>query len=238
MIRKKWKLTDLDFRKAREYIPSQNPEISLRFVLPIPNWMDQSEPAVSHHQIKQVEKKSGLQWCYLFSNPKDQAQQAVKIDGSAAIIFMGVDTKKSEELNKLITECLSGGELTPDKLTIILDRSYEELGIVDRFNKSLGSIDQFFHPYEVKGHLGSFLPRPNKSSAIYIPGAGEFLDGPTATPQKFENGAFINFPGMELKNIFLANVDGKARLVQADVFRRDRTHPDGKEIKLECIPAQ
>lgn len=233
---KELRLADLDFSKAQEYIVSQDPDISARFVLPIPNWMDGENPSITHEQIKQVPKKSGLQWRYTFTNPEDGAQQGVKIDGTSSIVFMGLNENKAEQLSALIVECRARKELTPETLTIILDRANRELGIQDRFNKDLASIDSYFHPYKAYGHMGTFIPNPNPSCAIYISGEGEYLDGPTLSPQKFENGAFINFPGVRLSGIFDAEVRGTGRLVQAAVFLRDRTLPDGRLIDLANAP--
>lgn len=237
-MKKKWQLTDLDFNKAREYIVSQDPDVSSRFVLPVPNWMDGAHPSVTDEQIKQVPKKGGLQWRYTFTNPEDGAEQGVKIDGTSSIIFMGLNEDKAERLSRLVSECLAGKKLTPEVLTTILDRANRELGIQDRFNKDLASIDRYFHPHNAQGHLGTFIPNPSPSCAIYIAGEGEYLNGPTLTPQRFENGAFINFPGVRLTDIFDVEVRGSGRLVQAAVFLRDRTLPDGNLIDLKNIPTQ
>ncbi|MCI5061076.1 MAG: hypothetical protein MRY79_08410 [Alphaproteobacteria bacterium] len=232
---KTYNLQDLDLSLAQEYISSQDPEISLRFFLPLPNWMDGDTPAIDHPQIQILEKKSGPEWQFFFTNYTDNAEQSAKIDGADGIIFMGVSPQKALQLTALIQEYMTEGQdLTPDNITQILKRSHKELGIVDRFDKSAESIEKYFHPYQHTGLMGPYLPKPNTSSAVYIPGAGEFADGPTVTPQKFENGAFINFPGVKLSDLFARKSSGelKGRLVQADTFLRDRTKPDGSKIIL------
>ncbi len=231
---KKWRIADLDFAKAREYITSQDPDISLRFFLPVPNWLKDGKPIVDDENIKRVQKKDGAQWRYTFINYKDNAEQGVKIDGSAAIVFMGADKKKAEQLKDMIAEYVSDtSQLTPAILSEILKRSKDELGLVDRYNKGLNGL-QYFHAYNADGQYGAFLPHENPSAAIYIEGDGEFLDGPTLTPQKFENGAFINFPGKRLSDLFEGPAEG--RLVQADVFVKDRENLDGSKIDLAAVP--
>ena len=232
---KTWNLTDLDFSKAKEYISSQDPDVSLRYALPVPNWLDNGEPTFQHENIQPIQKGTESQWKFKFTNYKDNAQQAVKIDGKNGIVFMGVTPDTAKQLDTLINDVTQGEDLTPDMLDEILKRSYEELGISDRFNKGLESFQKFFHPFDVNGQQGAYLPKPNPSSAIYIPGAGEFADGPTVTPQKFEDGAFINFPGVRLKDLFAQKAELRGRLVQASVFSKDRTNPDGSAIDLETL---
>jgi hypothetical protein len=152
---------------------------------------------------------------------------------------MGLDESKSRQLAEMIDWYTVGAQdLSPQDVTEILVRAENELGAVDRFNKDLQSIDLYFHAHEAEGHLGAFLPKPNHSSALYIAGEGEYVDGPTLTPQKFSNGAFINFPGVRLSEIFELKAEAKGRLVQADVFVRDRTLPDGGKVQLSCVPSQ
>jgi hypothetical protein len=229
-----YKIKDLDLKKAREYKYSQNPNNCLRFILPIPNWLDIERPKIDDDPIKILKKDEGPLVRFTFMNYKDKAEQGVRIDGSAAIIFMGFNLDKAAALKSLIYEYIDHPiELKPDQLTAILERSYEELNITDRYNKTLNHL-KYYRPYDVKGELGLYLPKENPSSAIYIRGKGCFLDGPTLTPQKFDDGAFINFPGRRLDELFKNPAGGK--LVQGTVFINDRLNIDGSKIDLKMLP--
>lgn len=232
-------LKDLNPAFAREYVSSQDPDISLRYVIPIPNWLENNAPIFDHPQIKQIEKKGTKQWRFLFLNHKDNAEQGVKIDGTGAIILMGITEELSKKVTSLIKSYISKpDDLTPEIVSEILDKTYTNFGINDRFNKDIESLEQHFHSYNADDYLGGFLPKFNQSVAIYIAGEGEFLDGPTLTPQKFANGAFINFPGQRLTDSFQQNALQRGRLVQADTFIKDRTLPDGTVIDVTKIPQQ
>jgi len=243
-----WSLKDLDFTKAIEVIPSQDPQTSLRFNLPVPNWLDDTgRPETGHSQIKQDENGS---WRFYFQNFKDNCLQHVKIDGSSVITFMGTNPEKSKELIRLAGEYAPDIEhMTPEQLSHILERSHSELRLEDRYNNSRKGVESRMHPYDevTTNHssFGAFLPKPSVSTVVYIQGAGVFLDGPTATPQRFENGAFISIPGKNKKQVLkmskeelLGGKDFTAKLIQADVFTSSRTLADGGAINVSALPRQ
>lgn len=243
-----WSLKDLDLTKAIEDIPSQDPQTSLRFNLPVPNWLDgQGNPKSKHPQFKQ--KEDGT-WRFNFQNYKDNCLQGVKIDGSSVITFMGPTPEQSGQLIQLIAEYTADIEqLTPEQLSDILQRAHSELHLVDMYNNGRKGVESYMHPYPaiVTSHpaFGAFLPKPTLSTAVYIQGAGSFLDGPTATVQRFENGAFISFPGQSKAQVLgmsidelLASKNFTVKLVQADVFISSRTLADGRKIETSALPRQ
>ena len=242
---KNWSLDDIDFSKAIEDIPSQDPEKSLRYNLPVPNWLDEKgEPTVSHAFIRQKEDGS---WRFYFYNYKDKCDQGVKIDGSSVITFMGANPATAQKLTSLIKEYASDPEeLSPEQMSDILERAHSEIGLGDRYNNGRKSVSAYMHPYTAENeYFGEFLPKPVLSTAVYLQGSGVFMDGPTASPQTFENDAFISFPGQPKEKILAmtpaelrANKDFTVKLVQADVFVNSRTYKDGSEIKTESLPRQ
>lgn len=246
-----WALEDLDLTKAIEVIPSQDPNTSLRFQLPIPNWLNENgEPKFTHEKIRFVEGKNGKpgSWRFFFKNYKDNCDQDVRIDGSTTITFMNVPPQKTEQLIQLVNEYVSNpDDLSPEQLEDILERSRVELELNDRFNSNRSGVASFMHPYLKTDYefFGAFLPNKDVSTAVYVQGAGTFQDGPTATPQTFSNGAFISFPGQKKENVLKmspqdirASDKFKVRLVQADVFIASRSFPDETEIHQESLPLQ
>ncbi len=243
-----WSLKDLDLNQAIEDMPSQNPQTALRFNLPIPNWLNQNgQPEFTHEQISQKEDGS---WRFFFQNYKDNCLQGVKIDGSSVITLMGLDPDKSQKLINLVQEYSSDVEqLTPEQLSDILTRAHTELDLQDMYNNGRKGVESYMHPFTdmTTNHksFGPFLPKPTISTAVYIQGAGTFTDGPTATPQRFENGAFISFPGQRKEKIvqmspeeILADKSFTVKLVQADVFTSSRTYSDGNGIEISSLPRQ
>ncbi len=243
-----WSLKDLDLNAAIEEIPSQDPQTALRFNLPVPNWLDENGlPKFSHENIRQ--KEDGT-WRLFFHNYKDNCLQGVKIDGSSVITFMGLVPEKSEQLIAMIDDYSPDVErLAPEQVSDILERAHAELGLKDMYNNSRKSVGAYMHPYTkiTTNHesYGPFLPRPTLSTAVYIQGAGSFTDGPTATPQRFEDGAFISFPGQPKEKILsmsaediIADKSFTVKLVQADVFIASRTYEDGTRIETDILPRQ
>lgn len=191
-----WSLKDLDTSKAIEDIPSQNPQTSLRFNLPIPNWLDENgRPKLAHAQIC---RKNDGSWRFFFQNYKDNCLQGVRIEGSSVITFMGPNPETSQKLIQIIQEYSADLEqLTPVQISDILERARVELGLQDMYNNDRKGVELHMHPYaEITTnhkYFGPFLPNPMISTAIYIHDSGSFSDGPMVTPQRFENGAFISF---------------------------------------------
>lgn len=243
-----WALKHLDLSKAIEEIPSQNPQTALRFNLPVPNWLDGDGLPKSDH--KRIRQKDDGSWRFFFQNYKDNCLQGVKIDGSSVITFMGPDPEQSKKLISLVHEYAADVDtLTPEQLSDILERAHAELNLQDMYNNGRKSVESFMHPFTqvTTDHkfFGPFLPKPAISTAVYIQGTGIFSDGPTATPQRFEKGAFISFPGQRKTQILemspeelLGNKNFTVKLVQADVFTNSRTYADGSRIETDTLPRQ
>jgi hypothetical protein len=245
---KVWALKHIDLGKAIEDIPSQDPQTALRFNLPVPNWLDQNgQPNFRHEKIQQKEDGS---WRFFFQNHKDNCLQGVRIDGSSVITFMGPTPAQSQSLVQLVREYSDDVEqLTPEQISDILERAHTELGLRDMYNNGRKNVESYMHSYVgiTTGHksFGPFLPKPTISTAVYIQGAGVFSDGPTATPQRFESGAFISFPGQRKEQILqmspegmLASKNFTVKLVQSDVFVSSRTYANGNRIETDKLPHQ
>lgn len=237
---KRWSLEDIDLSKAIDVIPAQDPETALRYSLPVPNWLDEhGEPCVSHPQIR-TDQKGG--WRFFFYNDKDSCWQDVRVDGSSCITFMGPKPDQAKTLTRRVLSLSPDPEkTTPEQLAALLAYAKNELGLKDVYDNRCASVLRNMHawpaPDEAHPALGAFLPNPQLSAAVYLPGAGEFLDGPTATPQRFANGAFISFPGQPREKIAAmtpAELRGTKsltiKLVQRDVFVDSRTYVDGSKI--------
>ena len=123
------------------------------------------------------------------------------------------------------------------------------MGLYDRYNdntktltskmQSVGDFEDNFGPYVY--HEGR-LP---VSAAIFLEGAGSF-QGAAPEPQRFEEGAFITFPGMNAKAAtkYIKSFDPRdppamsARLVSKSVFLRSRRMKDHHPVNIETIPHQ
>lgn len=237
-------LENLDFSKAIEVISSQDPDADLRFNLPIPNWLVDERPVYEHAAVhRKTEGDKG--WRYFFLNLADNCEQNVEIDGTSVITFMGAKPEQAKHMLALIAKCGGPESLTPASLTELLDRIAKEVGVIDRYDNPRKNVDSYMHPYEplqpATPHLGPFLPVPNLSTAVYVPGEGEFADGPTSTPQKFKNGAFIVVPGKSRDVVLSMSLDelrekGSVRLIQADRVLLSKTFADGRKIVPEDLP--
>lgn len=208
-----WKIEDLDPSKLFEVNYSRDPDIGGRFSLPIPNWLNASgEPleAIQKHIItkKQAEQDFELgiykddegKWRFSFINYKDNGcLQGVKIDGTGSVMFGAPTLGQTQKLFTLISEVVPElGQMSPAQLIEILERSHTEIVITDRYNDSDGNIKKEMDLVDDNGsgyhRYGLYVYKPEIiSSCIYLSGSGVFLDGPTETPQGFDNGGFIFF---------------------------------------------
>lgn len=241
---KSWGIKDLNLSRAFDVVPDINPERSLRYSIPVPNWLNEAGiPVISHAAIRN-HKEGGNDWRFIFWNFKDECDQTLRIDGSSSVMFAGISPAKAQKLTDFIESIVEDiDSMTPDQLTFILDYAKEGLGLGDRYTKKQhdlhNEMDSWITLHGEK--LGAFLPKMNISSCIYVPGNGEFVDGPAATPQRFENGAFVVFPGHasgELIGLDASSLKAlKPKIVQTDVFMGTRTHVNGDAITFKDCQA-
>lgn len=244
-------LTDLDITKLVDVIPNRDPETSVRFSLPIPNWLDEdSNPTVQHKNIQYMDKKGA--WRFKFYNYEDDCEQAVKIDGGGSIIFMSPTPAQSEKLVSIVNSCTDDlATLKPEQLQAILDRSYKEIGLHDLYNENISTLHKRMEQHNSSKYsnpdFGPFITKSTVSSCIYLTNSGIFMDGPATTPQRFSNGAFIFFPEQSSNQVkktlnkLRTNEDTSnisVKLVQKTVFLKTRRDLDTLPIDIQDIPSQ
>lgn len=192
---------------------------------------------------------------YVFINFADgHAVQGAKMDGSHTIIFKGIQPGQVQPLLDLIGGYGDPERLSPAQFTALLDDIHAGFNLQDRYEKGRDSIRKYFYKLE-NGELskvddasdvtlGAYILDPvSASAAMWVPGPGEYLDGPTLTLQQIiGDGAFITFPGWSTAQILaLSEEDYKAafeagklrpKVVQADIFVNSRDNMDGSRIRV------
>ena len=197
----KWNVGDLDPDLLFEVTDSRDPDTSSRFSWPVPNWLNaEGVPTVEHPNIQYLDKKG--EYRFIFQNFVDGCDQGVKIDGTGLIMFMTPTHKQSEQIIKILEGFQENIEnFTPEMVEEALDQIYRETGLTDRWNSSMSDIDRKYDPVDTNSYpyLGSFVYKPYVSSALYLKGDGVF-DGVALTGQRFEKGAFVLFPKMNMED--------------------------------------
>lgn len=172
--------------------------------MPIPNWLkEDGSPRFDHPDIRLVDKKDRFEWRMHFTNFEDFCEQGVKIDGTGTIMIAGPTPGQSQTIINLVRERAPDlSALTPKHIHEILQITQEVMGLQDRYNDNISTLDRKMRAVgATQNHLGPFVYDDQKlpvSAAIYIQGSGYF-QGPALEPQHFENGAFVTFPGMSAK---------------------------------------
>lgn len=240
-------LQDLSLSKAFTYIASQDPNVSMRFYVPVPNWLDaDGQPREDHPAIQWNDKKG--EWRFTFLNQTDQRKQGVRIDGSGTIILNKVSPEQARALLDHVETLLAAQELNPDGLKEVLAFA-ADLGCVDQYDGSIKSVPERMHPFmqtrnTAHGILGGWLPHPNKSGAIYVPGQSE-IDVLGSDLQRYDDGAYVTFPTIPADELATMDQDEllqrlrddriSPRAVESSVFEAQNTFPNGTKI-LEGKP--
>lgn len=244
-----WTIHDLDPNKLIDVQYSRDPETAVRFSIPVPNWLDDAgkpKPEFRHERIK--EDKNGV-WRFGFYNYEDFARQGVKIDGKSCVIVAGPTPNQAAKLRALILSIRPDvSQMTPGDLDRILEESFSEIGLHDRYNSNFKEIedrmDAYAHPEEDHPYLGSFLYKEGLvSSGVFVTGNGE-IDGAAQSAQRFEGGGFISFPWKrkeEAARLIRDYVSGKlekkpdVKLISRKVFITSRRDLDGKPIFFDRV---
>jgi histidyl-tRNA synthetase len=247
-----WTVAELDPRKLFEVVPNRDPETSARFSLPVPNWLNADGTLqFQHPDIKLVKKGGKEELRFTFHNYEDGCEQAVKINEQGVIIFTAPTPAQARSLRKIISDYADDPtKLTPADVKGILSRAYGDLGLMDRFNGNRSDITSKMDRIgdeEKDPVLGAFVYKPVISTCVYLSGSGEFQGGPTITPQVFEAGGFVAFPGQSIKDvralIKVYNPDdhtpkADVKIVSKAVFLKSRRMPDQRPIDMDSIPVQ
>ena len=244
----RWTVEDLDPSKLIKVEYNRDPETGSRFSFPIPNWLNENglpKDEFKHDDLVYSEKKK--EWRFRFINYLDGCEQLVKANGTGCILFMTPTGGQTQAMLDIITSYnKSVADLTPAEVNDALDRIYSATNIFDRWNESLGDIDEKYDPVDgQEDYLGRYVYKAGISSALHIKGSGYF-DGVAASDQRFEGGAFIVFPGkseaqaMEIINRYdsLAPIKTGAKVVAQTEFLKTRHLPDGSPIKLYKLDSQ
>ncbi len=244
-------LADLPMSQAFSYIASQDPNVSLRFYIPVPNWLDDKGQPV-HQDESVIWSDKHKEYRYVFRNEVDRRQQAVRVDGSGVIVLNGLSPKEADLMLMYVRE-LGPRPLTPQDCDFLLETARTAFGCVDCYNGSAKDVPARMHPFlpefaKSDTVLGAWLPKPQESSAVYIPGASK-IALLTGQPQLYLQGAYVTFPSIkphELQGMDTQALKGllrsrkvTPRAVEAGVFEAQNTTPDGGVIKngLYAIPS-
>ena len=228
------KLADLPLSQAFSYIASQDPNVSLRFYIPVPNWLDILDP-VDYPAVRMTPKG---EYRFHFRNEVDKRTQAVRVDGTGVVIINGIKPDQAKDLLARSQPLLECG-LDPSGLEDILAYARDRLGLVDFYHGSEADVRVRMHPHVggTYGVLGAWLPNAQESSAIYIPGESrvDLIGGGT---QNYTNGAYVTIPSVPSGEVTTQDVAALAavliarkitpRAVEASVFEAQNTTPDGR----------
>lgn len=252
-MQKTWRIRDIDPKKLIEVLPNRDPETSMRFSLPVPNWLDEGgAPKFDHPALHQVEKKGKKEWRFRFHNYEDGCEQAVKVDGTGSVIFMSPTPGQAQALTQIVyAQTADLDQMKPEHLESILASAYGKVGLLDRYheNRSVIRSKMDIHDPQPGQHpdFGGFLFKATASTCVFLSGHGQFSDGPSSTPQTFENGAFILFPSQspeQVRSIIAAhNTDEpqerpSVKLVSKAAFLKSRRDLSGKPLDMTQIPVQ
>jgi hypothetical protein len=239
-------LSDLAYDRAFTFIPSQDPAVSMRFYLPIGNWLagGSSGADYQHDQIVYNERKG--EYRFVFDNWLDNRKQHVRVDGSGVIAINGIPPGDvSRVFEKVKTMALGPQQLLPNQVVDLLTWFKTEMGIRDFFDDNVDGVNRKMHPYQVADAslvYGGFLPKPNQSIAIAYPGEVSFALIPGGHPQRYVSGAFASLPTVTLGDLagcgpagipaLLAERKVTPRAVEAPTFCRQSTYPNSNKIPL------
>ena len=216
---------DLDMSQATQVI-----QCAQKFILLIPQLSDIEQIihplGKSSNQI--ITANNG---CHIgekdvaFYNSKDNSYQAVKVDGTGAVIINEVSETHASLLESKVDEYFK----TPECLTRMQIKNILEfacsIGLVDMYNSDRSFIQKQMTPVGSHSFKNYGLYKSNSHNiclAIRLVGNGEFI-GPAATPQKFKDGAVIVKQGENF------------RLVQSDIFERTYQLPNGEAINVSNL---
>lgn len=230
---------DLNFSEGR-IVVSSAPKI----VFSVPLYDKEiSDPLVNPETGKPLltwdGKKIGTRGLVFF-NGKDQTFQGCLTNGKAVIIINNPTKDQYDQIVKYMAY-LRGKTVKQFKQQIQqikrLPLSFiqlkktlvfiqETLGIVDMYDSTAGFIKKNMIPVDIvygeaPAILGFYKRNGAPVRAVYVPGSGSF-QGPAATPQVFENGAYIVKDMNKPKEA--------ARLIQPEVFLETYTNKDGSPI--------
>lgn len=246
-----WTVDQLDPKKLFEVVPNADPETSARFSLPVPNWLgEDGAPRFKHKSLRLIDKGDRREWRFMFWNYEDNCEQGVKIDGTGVVMFTGPTPGQGDKIKEYVSSLVPDVKgLLPQHLQKVLDHTYKKMGLVDRYNDNIETLNRKMKPGAgVEGNYGPYVYDEEKlpvSATIFLPGSGTF-QGPALEPQQFENGSFITFPGMNIKTAttYIKSYDPfdpptmKARLVSKAAFLKSRKDKGGDTINMNDIPQQ
>ena len=238
-------LSSINPENLIEVIPSRDPDYDIRFAMPVPDYLSHScgEDLKKRYWFIDEYRKSdqSVQIRLKFKNFKDDCFQGVRINGEGSIVFMGKGFNTYKKIMRGLNENYRDIEkISLKDVSSILTQTRVQFGITDRYNKTISEINKKMD--RVPGlesttpGYGGFFYKPIISSALFLDGKGSYKNGPTATPQIFQEGAFLVFPEQRKVNVIKALAenchDMKAKIVQKDVFLKTRHLADGTRVNI------
>jgi hypothetical protein len=241
---------NLAYKHAFDFIPSQDPDVSLRVALPVPNWLRKDgRPMRKFKHPDLIFNEGKGQWRFRFVNDKDGGrEQQAKVDGSGVIMIGGMTTSLYKELVRHIMLTKGGmTKLTAKDLNEILNWARRALRAGDFYNSNAGDIETRFWCWgrtNPKSIFGGWVPKPHVSCAVGYKGAVTF-NILASGKQVYYHGGYVTFPTLSADQVkaagkkgieaLCAEKDVIPRAVAADVFRRQNSLIDGSPIPLPTL---
>lgn len=236
---------NLAYANAFDYMPSQDPNVSMRVAIPVPNWLRaEGTPKKKYQHPDVVFNADKGEWRFKFINQKDGGrEQQVKIDGTGALMIGGMPPHQFKELQRHIILGTKGPDfLTPADFVEIMRWTQSFFRIGDFYNSSVKDVEARFWAYtrpRQNSTFGGFMPRPHGSAAIGYRGPVTF-NILASGAQVHKDGGFVTFPTLSAEEVKLAGKAGIAalcaernitpRTVEGAVFCRQNSLLDGTAI--------
>ena len=238
---------DLDFARAFTYIASQDPEVSMRFYLPVGNWLTADGLAVLPEKVHpNIEIVEDGKHRFIFNNPKDNRRQRLCIDGTENVIVNGLKPAQlSEVFEYVASQVRDPRDMDGTQLLAFMDFIQTRFGVADFYDGEIAKTLDRMNPCDARlvgeTAYGGFVPKPKESAAIGYGGeiAFNLLKG---DPQSYTQGGFVTFPSVSAAFLQQATPEQvlehcrtkkiTPRAVEARVFCRQNTYPDNSKIPL------
>ncbi len=206
-----------------------------KFIIPVPPFGESGEPLLypqGHEQAGQPilnwEKKPIGTHGIVFWNEKDKAWQAARGDGQAVIILNQVSTEQAALLYDFIRAINPDpNKLRLEQVKVVLDYAAKILGLKDVYDSNrafiqskmtgVGAVPRTEDGKEIECFGHKKRDERDICQAVFVEGRVLF-EGPTVTPQVFENGAVIVKVGQTTAG------------VQPDIFMQTYLLADGGKL--------
>lgn len=159
----------IDFSDSQEFVNRTK-----RFVLPVGNLLEDSEPLVyppSHEHAGQSirgQRSRASARGVIFFNGVDHAWQAVCSDGSESIVINEVSEAQADQLKRKCDALKESGNLPLRSIRLLLDYSKQELGLVDVYHTRNKNADQAMKQISGQNEYYKVVTKPDLHKAVFV----------------------------------------------------------------------